>query len=82
MSPVRELADQAFFACRTCALIEGNSVRLLMDARENYPACLESNRRGETLYQLRELHHPTRMMPVGRFANARSPKQKKAFTCA
>lgn len=42
VSPVRELADQAFSRAARAPLIEGNSVRLLMDARENYPAWLES----------------------------------------
>jgi cardiolipin synthase len=38
--PMRELADQAFSRAAGAPLIEGNSVRLLIDARENYPAWL------------------------------------------
>ena len=38
--PVRELADQAFSRAAGAPLVEGNSVRLLIDARENYPAWL------------------------------------------
>lgn len=37
---VRALADQAFSRAAGAALIAGNSVRLLRDARENYPAWL------------------------------------------
>ena len=40
--PVRQLADQAFARAAGAPLVEGNSVRLLLDARENYPAWLES----------------------------------------
>src|SRR6185503_13424424 len=38
MTTVRQLADQAFSRAAGAGLIEGNSVRLLRDARENYPA--------------------------------------------
>lgn len=38
--PMRELADQAFSRAAGAPLVEGNSVRLLLDARENYPAWL------------------------------------------
>jgi cardiolipin synthase A/B len=41
-SPVRALADQAFSRAAGASLIEGNRVRLLRDARENYPAWLEA----------------------------------------
>ena len=40
-SLVRSLADQAFSRAAGAPLIEGNSVRLLRDATENYPAWLE-----------------------------------------
>ncbi|HJR08426.1 MAG TPA: phospholipase D-like domain-containing protein, partial [Pyrinomonadaceae bacterium] len=40
MPSVRELADQAFSRAAGAPLIGGNSVRLLKDARENYPAWL------------------------------------------
>src|SRR5512138_238486 len=40
MVPVRALADQAFSRAAGAPLIEGNSVRLLIDAAENYPAWL------------------------------------------
>lgn len=40
MSPVRALADQAFSRAAGAPLVEGNGVRLLKDACENYPAWL------------------------------------------
>jgi cardiolipin synthase len=40
--PVRELADQAFSRAAGAPLVEGNSVRLLIDARQNYPAWLDA----------------------------------------
>ena len=40
--PVRELADQAFSRAAGALLVAGNSVRLLIDARENYPAWLDA----------------------------------------
>jgi cardiolipin synthase A/B len=39
-SPVRALADQAFSRAAGAPLIPGNHVKLLRDARENYPAWL------------------------------------------
>jgi cardiolipin synthase len=39
---VRALADQAFSRAAGAPLIEGNAVRLLKDARENYPAWLDA----------------------------------------
>lgn len=39
---IRELADQAFSRAAGAALLDGNSVRLLRDARENYPAWLNA----------------------------------------
>jgi cardiolipin synthase A/B len=41
---LRVLADQAFSRAAGAPLIEGNIVRLLKDARENYPAWLEAIR--------------------------------------
>jgi cardiolipin synthase len=41
---VRALADQAFSRAAGAPLVEGNRVRLLEDARENYPAWLEAIR--------------------------------------
>ncbi|MGH9901039.1 MAG: phospholipase D-like domain-containing protein, partial [Pyrinomonadaceae bacterium] len=41
-SPVRVLADQAFSRAAGAPLVAGNSVRLLKDAGENYPAWLEA----------------------------------------
>ena len=43
-SSVRALANQAFSRAAGAALISGNSIRLLKDARENYPAWLDSIR--------------------------------------
>ncbi|HSF25698.1 MAG TPA: phospholipase D-like domain-containing protein [Blastocatellia bacterium] len=42
LSPVRVLANQAFSRAAGAPLVEGNSVRLLKDARENYPAWLDA----------------------------------------
>jgi cardiolipin synthase A/B len=42
MPAVRALANQAFSRAAGAPLIEGNSVRLLKDARENYPAWLDA----------------------------------------
>jgi cardiolipin synthase len=41
-SPLRLIADQAFSRAAGAELVEGNLVRLLCDARENYPAWLEA----------------------------------------
>lgn len=38
----KELAEQAFSRTAGAPLIEGNSIRLLRDARENYPAWLDA----------------------------------------
>ena len=40
--PVRTLANQAFSRAAGAPLIAGNSVRLLKDAKENYPAWLDA----------------------------------------
>jgi len=45
--PMRELADQAFSRAAGAPLVEGNSIRLLIDARENYPAWLDAIRDAE-----------------------------------
>jgi cardiolipin synthase len=42
MMDVRALANQAFSRAAGAPLVEGNSVRLLRDARENYPAWLDA----------------------------------------
>lgn len=42
MTNMRALADQAFSRAAGAPLIGGNSVRLVKDARENYPAWLEA----------------------------------------
>ena len=39
---MRELADQAFSRAAGAALVTGNSIRVLRDARENYPAWLDA----------------------------------------
>jgi cardiolipin synthase A/B len=44
MLPIRFLADQAFSRAAGAPLIPGNSVRLLKDAQENYPAWLDAIR--------------------------------------
>src|SRR5579863_366157 len=44
MASLRTLADQAFSRAAGAPLIEGNDVRLLKDASQNYPAWLDSIR--------------------------------------
>ena len=39
---VRNLANQAFSRAGGAPLVGGNSVRLLIDAKENYPAWLDA----------------------------------------
>src|SRR5512132_3223146 len=41
-APVRTLAEQAFSRATGASLVHGNSIRLLKDARENYPAWLDA----------------------------------------
>ncbi|MGH9816964.1 MAG: phospholipase D-like domain-containing protein [Candidatus Acidiferrales bacterium] len=42
MTLVRALADQAFSRAAGAPLIEGNRIRLLKDAQQNYPAWLDA----------------------------------------
>jgi cardiolipin synthase len=42
VTEIRALADQAFSRAAGAPLVEGNHVRLLKDARENYPAWLDA----------------------------------------
>ena len=42
VTSMRELADQAFSRAAGASLVTGNSIRVLRDARENYPAWLDS----------------------------------------
>jgi cardiolipin synthase len=42
MTEMRSVADQAFSRAAGAPLVEGNHVRLLKDARENYPAWIEA----------------------------------------
>ncbi|MEQ1728461.1 MAG: phospholipase D-like domain-containing protein [Vicinamibacterales bacterium] len=42
LSPARRLADQTFARAAGAPLVPGNTVRLLRDAKENYPAWLEA----------------------------------------
>ena len=42
LPPARVLANQAFTRAAGAPLVDGNQVRLLKDARENYPAWLEA----------------------------------------
>ena len=45
---LRQLADQAFSRAAGAPLIKGNSVRILKDAKENYPAWLDAIRSART----------------------------------
>ncbi len=50
LSPLRTLAEQAFSRAAGAPLIPGNRIRILKDARENYPAWLEAiGRAGRTI---------------------------------
>jgi len=42
IAPVRALAEQAFSRAAGAPLVPGNSIRLLKDARENYPAWFDA----------------------------------------
>jgi cardiolipin synthase len=42
IAPVRALAEQAFSRAAGAPLVPGNHIRLLKDARENYPAWLDA----------------------------------------
>jgi cardiolipin synthase A/B len=42
IAPVRAFAEQAFSRAAGAPLVPGNSIRLLKDARENYPAWLDA----------------------------------------
>ncbi len=42
LAPVRALAEQAFSRAAGAPLVPGNTIRLLKDARENYPAWLDA----------------------------------------
>src|SRR5512135_3337333 len=42
VAEMRALADRAFSRAAGAPLVEGNRVRLLKDARENYPAWLDA----------------------------------------
>src|SRR5688572_10711608 len=42
LATTRALADQAFSRAAGAPLVHGNAVRILRDARENYPAWLEA----------------------------------------
>jgi phosphatidylserine/phosphatidylglycerophosphate/cardiolipin synthase-like enzyme len=42
IAPLRALAEQAFSRAAGASLVPGNSIRLLKDARENYPAWLDA----------------------------------------
>ena len=44
LPPARQLAEQVFSRTAGAPLVPGNSLRLLKDARENYPAWIEALR--------------------------------------
>ena len=55
-----ELAERAFARAAGGAAIEGNSVRLLCDARENFPAWREALSRGAAVHPVRAVHRRKR----------------------
>jgi cardiolipin synthase len=75
-APARVLADQAFSRAAGAPLVPGNSVRLLKDAAENYPAWLEAIRSAE-----RTIHFESYIIhedDVGReFADALAAKARE-----
>ena len=44
ISPVRQLAERALSRTAGAPLVPGNTIKLLKDAKENYPAWLEAMR--------------------------------------
>ena len=55
---LRQIANQAFSRASGAPLRERNSVRLLKNAAENYPAWLAAIRRGAADDAFRDVHHP------------------------
>ncbi|HEV2765763.1 MAG TPA: phospholipase D-like domain-containing protein, partial [Pyrinomonadaceae bacterium] len=76
LAPVRALADQALSRAAGAPLVVGNSVRLLKDAAENYPAWFERIRSAE-----RTIHFESYIIhedDVGReFADALAAKARE-----
>ena len=58
LGPVRLIADQMFSRASGARLREGNRVRLLKDAAENYPAWLDAIARRPPDDPPRDVHHP------------------------
>ena len=75
---MRHLADQAFSRAAGAPLVGGNSIRLLLDARENYPAWLDAIAAAQRYIHF-ELHHPEDES-AGR-SPVSSQERAKACTC-
>ncbi len=74
--------DRAFSRAAGAPLTLRNSVRLLLDARENFPAWLDAIRGGAALHPVRELHHrgrPRRPRVRGS-AGAKGARRRAACT--
>ena len=70
LRPVRALADQAFSRAAGAPLIPGNHVRLLKDARENYPAWLDAIRTAKHNIHFESGPCPPRRRPCHLLHNA------------
>src|SRR5918997_5892250 len=75
-APVRRVVDKAYARATGAPLVTGNGVRLLVDAKENYPAWLEAIREAR-----RTIHFESFIIhedDVGReFAEALSAKARE-----
>src|SRR5512139_813292 len=79
ISPLRQLAEQAFTRAAGAPLIPGNSVRILKNARENYPAWLEALSSAK-----KSIHFESYIIrdddTGGRFADALAAKAKEGVS--
>ena len=75
--PARILAAQAFSRAAGAPLVHGNSIRLLKDASENYPAWLEAIRSAEKNVHFRIILFVTIIL-ASSLPMRLSQKQKKA----
>ena len=60
LSSARVLADQTFARAAGAPLVPGNTVRILKDAEENYPAWLEAIASAKSTIHFETVHYPQR----------------------
>jgi phosphatidylserine/phosphatidylglycerophosphate/cardiolipin synthase-like enzyme len=80
LSSARILADQTFARAAGAPLVPGNAIRILKDARENYPAWLDAIASARTTihFETYIIHHAVWLAAVavsrtGRRGNSRRP---------